>query len=53
MLQGERPDGLHDVRFWLRTDQLYRRENRVHELIAENGHLEPKAMTYMWVDGKH
>ena len=51
--QGERPDGLHDVRFWLRTDQLYRRENRVHELIAENGHLEPKAMTYMWVDGKH
>jgi hypothetical protein len=25
----------------------------VHELIAENGHLEPKAMTYMWVDGKH
>ena len=34
--QGERPDGLHDVRFWLRTDQLYRRENRVHELIAEN-----------------
>jgi hypothetical protein len=51
--QGERPDGLRDVRFWLRTDQLYRRENRVHELIAENGHLEPKAMTYMWVDGKH
>ena len=51
--QGERPDGLDEVRFWLRTDQLYRRENRVHELLAENGHLEPKALTYMWVDGKH
>jgi hypothetical protein len=51
--QGERPDGLDEVRFWLRTDQLYRRENRVHELLAENPHLEPKALTYMWVDGKH
>ena len=51
--QGERPDGLDEVRLWLRTDQLYRRENRVHELLAENPHLEPKALTYMWVDGKH
>ena len=51
--QGERPDGLDEVRFWLRTDQLYRRENRVHELLAENPHLEPKALTYMWVEGKH
>ena len=50
--QGERPDGLDEVRFWLHTDQLYRRENRVRELLAENGHLEPKALTYMWVDGK-
>ena len=47
------PDGLDEVRFWLRTDQLYRRENRVHELLAENPHLEPKALTYMWVEGKH
>lgn len=52
--QNEREDGvLNGVKFWLDGAQLYHRDDRMHELVKQNPHLQPVAVTYMKVDGKN